>query len=270
MNKFSLEHQLFIKKYKKEKRIIYFFQIMIITVFLIIWEILGNCHIINTFLFSSPSKIINNLWSLLKNGSLFVHIGVTFIEVFLSFIISTIISIVMSFLLWRFPLFSKIIDPYITMLNSLPKVALGPLIIIWVGASVHSVIFMAVTITVFSSIINIYSVYSSVPSNYISLFKSFHASKWKMFYKLILPYSFQTIIATLKVNISMSLIGVIMGELLVSKCGIGYLIMYGSQIFNLDLVISNIFVLAIISSIMYYVLDLLLKVKTKKSKFKID
>ena len=94
MNKFSIEHQLFIKKYKKEKRIIYFFQIMIITVFLIIWEILGNCHIINTFLFSSPSKIIYNLCSLLKNGSLFVHIGVTFIEVFLSFIISTIISIV--------------------------------------------------------------------------------------------------------------------------------------------------------------------------------
>ena len=267
MNKFSLEHQLFVKKHKKEKRIIYFFQIMIIMIFLIIWEILGKCHVINTFLFSSPSKIIKILYSLLQDGSLFVHISVTFIEVFLSFIISTIISIIMSFLLWRFPLFSKIIDPYITMLNSLPKVALGPLIIIWVGASIHSVIFMAVTITVFSSIINIYSVFSSVPSNYIFLFKSFHASKWKMFYKLILPYSFQTIIATLKVNISMSLIGVIMGELLVSKSGIGYLIMYGSQIFNLDLVISNIFVLSLISSIMYYALDLLIKTKNKKSKF---
>ena len=251
MNKFSLEHQLFVKKHKKEKRIIYFFQIMIIMIFLIIWEILGKCHVINTFLFSSPSKIIKILYSLLQDGSLFVHISVTFIEVFLSFIISTIISIIMSFLLWRFPLFSKIIDPYITMLNSLPKVALVPLIIIWV----------------FSSIINIYSVCSSVPSNYIFLFKSFHASKWKMFYKLILPYSFQTIIATLKVNISMSLIGVIMGELLVSKSGIGYLIMYGSQIFNLDLVISNIFVLSLISSIMYYALDLLIKTKNKKSKF---
>ena len=264
MNKFSMEHQLFIKKYKKEKRIIYFFQIMIIAVFLIIWEILGNYHIINTFLFSSPSRIINNLFSLLRNGSLFVHIAVTFTEVFLSFFISTTLSIVISFLLWRFPLFSKIIDPYITILNSLPKVALGPLIIIWVGASVHSVIFMALTITLFSSIINVYSGFSSVPKNYICLFDSFHSSKWKTFCKLILPYSFQTILATLKVNISMSLIGVIMGELLVSKSGIGYLIMYGSQIFNLDLVISNIFILAIISSIMYYSLDLLIKIKNKK------
>ena len=153
--------------------------------------------------------------------------------------------------MWLNNTFSKIIDPYLTVLNSLPKVSLGPLLIIWVGASTKSIILMAILIAVFTTIINMYNAFSNTDSYKLTLMKTFKATKYQIFTKLVLRGNLKTIISTLKINISLCLIGVIMGELLVSKKGIGYLITYGSQIFNLNLVITSIFILAIISYILY-------------------
>lgn len=258
MYTYSLEHINYLKRIKKEKILVCTFRILIISIFLIVWELLARFNLINTFLFSSPSRIINTL---INNKDLFKHIGVTLYEVFISFSLATILGIIISTIMWRYRLFSKIIDPYITIINSLPKVALGPLIIIWVGASTNSIIVMALTISLFTTIINIYTGFISVDKNYITMLRSFNASKFDIYRYVIIPSNLSNIISTLKINISMSLIGVIMGELLVSKAGLGYLIMYGSQVFNLDLVISSIFILGIISYIMYFILD---KVSKKK------
>jgi len=252
MYTYSLEHTNYLKKLKREKIIVFTFRFLIISLFLITWEVLARFNLINTFLFSSPSRIINTL---INNKDLFKHIGVTLYEVFISFSLATILGIIISTIMWRYSLLSKIIDPYITIINSLPKVALGPLIIIWVGASTNSIIVMALTISLFTTIINIYTGFISVDKNYITMLKSFNASKFDIYRYVIIPSNMLNIISTLKINISMSLIGVIMGELLVSKAGLGYLIMYGSQVFNLDLVISSIFILGIISYIMYFILD---------------
>ena len=258
MYTYSLEHINYLKRIKKEKILVCTFRILIISIFLIVWELLARFNLINTFLFSSPSRIINTL---INNKDLFKHIGVTIYEVFISFSLATILGIIISTIMWRYRLFSKIIDPYITIINSLPKVALGPLIIIWVGASTNSIIVMALTISLFTTIINIYTGFISVDKEYITMLRSFNASKFDIYRYVIIPSNLSNIISTLKINISMSLIGVIMGELLVSKAGLGYLIMYGSQVFNLDLVISSIFILGIISYIMYFILD---KVSKKK------
>ena len=252
---YSLEHIAYLKKEKREKIIVSIFRISIVFLFLIVWELLSKYNIINTFLFSSPSRIINTLTSI----ELFKHIKITLYEVIISFMLSTIIGILIASIMWRYKLFSKIIDPYITIFNSLPKVALGPLFIIWVGASTKSIIVMAITISIFTTIINIYNGFISVNDSYILLMHSFKANKIQIFEKVILPSNIRNIIATLKINISLSLIGVIMGELLVSKEGLGYLIMYGSQVFNLDLVISSIFVLGIISYLMYFIIDVIEK-----------
>ena len=173
----------------------------------------------------------------------------------MSFLIATIIGLVLGAILWWNRIIAKIIDPYLTILNSLPKVALGPLIIIWVGASTNSIIFMALLITTFVAIINIYNGFNSTDESYITLMKSFKANKFQTFFKVILPSNYSTIINTLKINISMSLIGVIMGELLVSKSGLGYLIMYGSQVFNIDLVITSVIILGVLSILMYLVVS---------------
>lgn len=251
----SKEREFFLKKIKKNKRLIFISRLLIILVFLVGWELLSRFGIINTFLSSSPSNVCNTIIGLFKDGSLFYHIGITMYEVLLSFIIATIIGVFVATILWSNNTLAKIIDPYITILNSLPKVALGPLIIIWVGANINSIIFMALLISTFITIINIYNSFISTDNNFIILLKSLKASKRQIFFKVVLPSNYITIINALKINVSMSLIGVIMGELLVSKSGLGYLIMYGSQVFNINLVITGVVILGIISYLMYFVVD---------------
>lgn len=261
---YSKEHINYLKKERKKNFIIKFFQILIIVLFLIIWQLLADTSVINTFITSSPKEIINTLINLSKEG-LFEHIFVTVYETIFSFSLGTLIGLIIAAILWWNTYLFKIFDPYLTILNSLPKVALGPIIIIWCGSGIKSIIIMALLISVIITIINISSCFNDVDENKIKLFKSFKASKKQLFFKLILPSSLNNIISSLKINISMSLIGVIMGEFLVSKKGIGYLILYGSQIFNLNLVMTGIIVLCFVATIMYYIVLYLEKKLTHKS-----
>ena len=266
MSTYSDEHKKYLKKLRKEKVIVFIFRILIISIFLIAWELLSDYKIINSFTSSSPIKATKTIIELFRDGSLIKHIGVTLYEVLISFFIASIVGIITAIILWSNKIISKIIDPYLTILNSLPKVALGPLIIIWVGASTNSIIFMALLINTFITIINIYNSFISTDKNYIILLKSLKASKFKILTKVVLPSNYLNIISALKINISMSLIGVIMGELLVSKNGLGYLIMYGSQVFNIDLVIASVIILGIISYLMYFIIEKIeIYIKNKRS-----
>ena len=251
---YSKEHYEFLKSNKRRKRFITIIQLFIIISFLLIWELLADFNIINTFLFSSPKEIINTLIKFNKND-LLNHIGITFYETIISFLIASILGLLIASILWLNKTIADIIDPYLTIINSLPKVALGPLIIIWVGASINSIIVMALMISLILSIINIYNGFLSTDKNYIILLKSLNASKYQIFKKVIIPFNLKNIFNTFKINISMSLIGVIMGELLVSKKGLGYLIMYGSQVFNINLILTSVFILGILSFLIYFVLS---------------
>lgn len=254
---YSKERLKYLKKRKKEKIIVFSMQILLFIVFIFLWELFARLKIINTFLTSSPSKIITTLVNLYNTNNLFNHISITVYETILSFVLSIFIGIVIASILWWNKLLSKIIDPYLTILNSLPKVALGPIIIIWIGANMNSIIFMALLISSIISIITIYNGFKNTDIEKIKLMKSLNASKFQIYTTLILRGNIDTIISSLKINISMCLIGVIMGELLVSKEGIGYLIMYGSQVFNLNLVMTGVVLLVIISCILYYLISYL-------------
>lgn len=265
MSTYSDEHKKYLKKIRLNNITIFIFRLLIICFLMTFWEFLSINKIINPFLYSSPSNIFKTIISLFNND-LFLHIGITLYEVLVSFVLSSTLGIIIAFVLWWNKNLFKIIDPYLTIINSLPKVALGPLIIIWIGASTNSIIFMALMISLFTTIINIYNYFVSTDNNYIIMLKSFGASKLQIFRKIVLPSNICNIISTLKINISLSLIGVIMGELLVSKKGLGYLIMYGSQVFNLDLVIASIFILGVISFIMYFVVAFIEKKYISKFK----
>jgi len=241
----------YLKKIHRENTLVVIFRVLLIVIFLIGWELLANKGIINTFTFSSPYLVINTIGELLNDGDLFLHIGVTLYETMISFFLASIIGIVLATLLWSNTLIYRIFDPYFTILNSLPKVALGPLIIIWVGASMNSIIFMSLLISTFISIINMYNGFINTDKNKIKLLRSFKASKWQILWNLVIPSNYHVIVNSLKINVSMSLIGVIMGEFLVSKEGIGYLINYGSQVFNLNLVFGGIIILLVVSYVMY-------------------
>ena len=260
---FSKEHINYLKKIKKEKRIILIFKIAIIVCFLFLWEVLAKYKIINTFLFSSPSLIIKTIIGLYNDNNLFNHIWVTSYETLISFSLATIIGIIIATIMWWNKKLAKVIDPYLTVLNSLPKVSLGPLIIIWAGANIKSIILMAILISIFNTIISMYNAFTSTDEAKITLLKSFNATKWQIYTKLVFRGNISTLINVLKINVSMSLIGVIMGELLVSKQGLGYLITYGSQVFNLNLVLSGIIILAIFSYILYIIVSKIEKILIK-------
>lgn len=260
---YSNEHKFFLKKIKRKKFLITLSQILILITLLFTWELLAYFNIINTFISSSPSRIVNTIIDLHNQGNLYNHIWITIYETIISFGLGTIIGILIAILLWWNNFIYKVIDPYLTVINSLPKVALGPIIIIFFGANMNSIIIMALLISVIVTVMTVYNGFNETDPNKIKLLKSFNATKWQIFKMVILPSSYPTIISSLKINVSMSLIGVIMGEFLVSKEGIGYLIMYGSQVFNLNLVMSGIIILMIVSIIMYKVVGYIEKILVK-------
>ena len=199
----------YLKKIHRENTFVTIFRVLLIVIFLIGWELLANKGIINTFTFSSPYLVINTIGELFNNGDLFLHIGVTLYETMISFFLASIIGIIFATLLWSNTLIYRIFDPYLTILNSLPKVALGPLIIIWVGASMNSIIFMSLLISTFISIINIYNGFINTDNSFLVLMKSLGATKWQIFTKVVFPSNYLNIISALKVNISMNLIGLL-------------------------------------------------------------
>ena len=240
----SNEHKKYLRKLRLNKLLISITQISIFIFFIIIWQFLASHNYINSFITSSPSKILSTISKLYIENNLFIHIWITIKE-----------TIIISIILYESNFLSKVIDPYLTILNSLPKVALGPIIIIWIGANQNGIITMAILISIIVSIQTIYNGFVNTDKLKIKLLKTFNATKKDILFNVVIPSNKSTIINTLKINISMCLIGVIMGEFLTSKAGIGYLILYGSQVFNLDLVMTGIFLLTIISIVMYKVIE---------------
>lgn len=248
------ERKLYLKSIKKKKKIIFLSQILLILFILLIWEITSRTGIINNFLLSSPSKIFITIINLFKNNNLLSHIFTTLYEIIISFFIGNIIGLVVATIFWFNKTIYKVFDPFLTIINSLPKVSLGPLIIIINGANVRSIIIMALLISSILSIINIYNSFKNTDKNRIIIVKALGANKIQIFTKVVLPSNYLNIIDSFKINISMCFVGVIMGELLVSKKGIGYLINYGSQIFNMNMVLTGIFLLVILTIIFYIII----------------
>lgn len=250
----SNEQKKYIKKIKNYNLCVKISQILIFILIIFLWEYLSYKNIIDSFITSSPSKIIKTIISLYKNNNLLLHIWTTVYETLIAFFITTILSIIISIFLYNNNFISKVIDPFLTMMNSLPKVALGPIIIIYAGANIKSIILMATLISIIVSIQNIYNGFVNTDKLRIKLLQTFNATKKDILFNVVIPSNKEIILNTLKINISMCLIGVIMGEFLTSKAGIGYLILYGTQIFNLDIVMAGIFILIIISIIMYKII----------------
>ena len=248
---YNKEHKEYLRKLKLNKFLVHTFQLMIIIVFIFLWEYLSGKGIINSFIYSSPSKAFKTIYGLYLDGNLFSHIWITVYETVISFSLATILGTFIAILLWYSEFLYKVLEPYLTIINSLPKVALGPIIIIIFGANINSIIIMALLISLIVTISNVYNGFVNTDKNKFKLLRSLNASKFQILKYLVIPANYHVIVNSLKINVSMSLIGVIMGEFLVSKEGIGYLINYGSQVFNLNLVFGGIIILLIVSYVMY-------------------
>ena len=253
----SNERKIYLRKRKKENIIINIFRVILFISILVIWELLSRNNIIDVFMFSSPSNIIKTIISLYKGNNLFIHIFTTLYEIIISFIIGSLIGFIISCILYLHKDLNKVLDPYLTILNSLPKVALGPLIIILFGANTKSIIIMALLISSIVSIMNMISLFNNTEESRIKIVKSMGANKYDILFKVVIPSNYYEVLDSSKVTISLVFIGVIMGEYLVSKQGIGYLINYGSQILNMNLVLTGIFLLIILTIILYSLINLI-------------
>lgn len=259
----SPDHLRYIKKVKKETNIVIIFRLAILFSFLGLWELLAYTNIIDSFITSCPSRIIITIGNLVKEHNLFYHIGITLYETILGFIIAVTLGTIIALILWWSERTRRILEPYIVVLNSLPKIALGPIIIVWCGSGSKAIIFMAVLIGIIVCIMTMLSGFLETDKDKILLLKSMGASKFQILIKLVIPGSFPTFISMLKISVGMAWIGSIMGEYLVSRAGLGYLIVYGGQVFKLDLVMASTFILCILSAIMYAVVSGIEKILIK-------
>ena len=240
---------------KREKRIVFTWQFIILIAFFACWEIASRLYWIDPLLFSSPSRILDLLLTKFSDGSLLTHVQITLFETVLGFIIGTLLGIATASLLWSSPRLSKIMDPYLVIMNAMPKVALGPIMIVALGPGYVSIIAMGAIISVVITTLVIYSAFNEVDPNYEKVLKSFGASRFQCFKEAIFPATLPAMISTLKVNVGLSWVGVIVGEFLVSKQGLGYLIIYGFQVFDFSLVMSSLIVIAVIAAIMYKIVE---------------
>ncbi|MFW2489748.1 ABC transporter permease [Clostridium chromiireducens] len=255
----SKEHEEYLRKIKSTKRRIVITRILILVSFIALWQIAANQKWIDPFLTSSPARVIKSFVSLYEDGSLFKHIGVTCYETILGFSLGTILGVLIAIILWWSPMISKILDPYLVVLNALPKVALAPIIIFWIGNGMPAIIVIALLISVITTIIGVLSGFNEIDKEKIMLMNTFRASKIQILRYLIFPYSIPIFISALKINVGLSWVGVIMGEFLVAKNGLGFLIVYGGQVAQLDMVMMSIVILSIIAFIMYEVVSLVEK-----------
>lgn len=255
--KYSPKYIKYLKNLKKDVITTKIYQFLILAIFLVLWEILALTGVLDPFFFSSPSRICKTLIELFATGNLLGHIFITLGETILGFVIATVLGSLIAIALWWSDKLRKVLDPYIVVLNSLPKIALGPLIIIWVGAGTNAIVTMCVLICIVITILSMLSAFLNCDKDKILLMKSFGATKFQILTKLILPNALVEFISVLKINVGMAWVGTIMGEYLVSKAGLGYLIVYGSQIFKLDIVLTSTVVLCLLAGGMYFFVGLL-------------
>ncbi len=256
---FSKTHYQYIKKLKRDKFLIIFFRIFVLVAFLGLWELLTYLGVLDAFFVSSPSRIVKQIIALAQDGTLLHHSWVTLYETLIGFLIATVLGYLIAVLLWWNEKVRKVFEPYIVVLNSLPKIALGPVIILWVGSGTKAIVLMCILICIVITTMSMLSAFLSVEEGKVLLLKSMNANKFQILFKLVLPHSMPEFISVLKINVGMSWVGSIMGEYLTSKAGLGYLIVYGGQIFKIDLVMASTAILCVLAFGMYYLVSLLEK-----------
>ncbi len=254
----------FLNDHRRHRRFIRFFQILIAIVFFGLWEVTTRVHVLDAFIFSSPSRILTTFIEMARDGTIFYHIGITLFETLLSFIIVLILGTAISVLLWWNRKAAVISEPYLIVLNSLPKTALAPILIVWLGNNMKTIIVCAVSLAIFSTIINLYTSFTEMDADKLLLIRTLGGGKKEILSKVILPGSIPTLISNMKVNIGLCLVGVIIGEFLAANAGIGYLIIYGSQVFKLSWVIMSIVLLCIIAMGLYALIGAIEKLYRKQ------
>ena len=264
MNKISSGQEQYLKRIRIRRISILLARILILVLFLFLWEFCADREIIDSFIFSSPSRITLCFLEMVQDRSIFLHIGVTLYETIASFLLVTLFSILAAVLLWCSRHLSEILEPYLVVLNSLPKSALAPLLIVWLGATPKTIIVAGMSVAIFGSIMSLYTSFTTVDSEKIKLIYTLHGNRRHALTKVVLPSSVPAVISNMKVNIGLCLVGVVIGEFLAARNGLGYLIIYSSQVFKMNWLLMSIVLLCIMAMGLYAVIGAIEKICKKR------
>ena len=234
MNEPSMSQKEFISKEKRHKSQVRICRVMLLVLLLALWELCAELGMIDSFIFSSPTRIWKCFGKMAGDGSIFLHIGVTLLETLVSFFLVVVIGVAAAVALWASRSLSEVLEPYLVMMNSLPKSALAPLLIVWLGNHMRTIIVAAVSVAVFGSILTLHTGFMQTDQDKIRLIQSLGGTKRDVLTKVLIPSSVPLIISNMKVNVGLCLVGVIIGEFLSAKAGLGYLIIYASQVFSCE------------------------------------
>ena len=232
-------------------------RILLFVFFVGIWEISARTGLIDSFIFSSPGQILEKMKEMLLDHTLIDHVSITLLETLISFALVTVLGISCGVLLWAFPRLSLILEPYLVVLNSLPKSALAPLLIVWLGSNMKTIVLAGISVAVFGAVMNLYTGFCETDPDKLKLIRTFGGTKKDELLKVILPGSVPLILSVMKVNIGLSLIGIVIGEMIGSKRGLGYLIIYSSQVFQLTTMIMAIVILCVMAILLYALINFL-------------
>ena len=249
----------FLRSQKQQKLYIFWSRILLFAAFLMLWQVSADLGWIDSFYFSSPIAILQLFGHDIQDMSLLSHIGITLWESGVSFLLIIILSVLTATFFWFYPSLGKMFEPFLIVLNSLPKSALAPLIIVWLGTGPRTIILCGISVGIFGCILNLYQSFAQTDPERLKLIETLGGSKLQAFTKVVFPRNIPTFISLSKVNIGLALVGVIIGEFLAGRKGLGYLIIYGSQVFKLDMVILSIVILCVIAMVLYGLLNLLEK-----------
>jgi len=247
----SPAHLAWLRSRQRRQRTVRLWQVSLLVFLFLFWELSTRLGWSDGFLISSPSRMAATLINLCRSGEIFVHIGTSCLETVVGFTAGTLLGTAVAVCMWWWDMVSRVLDPYLVVLNALPKTALGPIFIVWMGAGMGSIIMMTLAISLVVTILNMYMGFISTDAEKLRLMRSLGASRSQILWLLVFPANYPTLFNTLKVNVGLSWVGVIMGEFLVSRAGLGYLIVYGSQVFNMDLVMASVLILAAAAVLMY-------------------
>ena len=248
---------------KRRSRRVLCAQLSIVVLFVAGWEWLALAGFVDPFIFSSPSRIAD-ITVTMAQTDLAYHILVTVLETVIGFALGVVLGLIIATWLWFCPFAGSVAAPFLVVLHALPKIALGPVIIVWAGAGMGAIIVMAVAISLIVTVLELSGGFASTDSALIATIKSFGADKKQIFLKVVLPCNLPVLFQSLKVNIGLSLVGVIAGEFLVSKAGLGYLIVYAGQVFRMDMVMMSVIILGVIAFVMYRLVGIARQIAEKK------
>ena len=254
----------FLRSLRRSRYFVQIARILILVIFLVLWELSAFWGIIDSFIFCSPSKVALCFWEMVLDKSIFLHVGITLFETVISFLLVTIVSLLIAIALWLSRRLAEITEPFWVVLNSLPKSALAPLLIVWLGATPKTIIIAGMSVAIFGCILNLYTTFQGTDKDSLKLIYTLRGKKHHALTKVVLPSALPAIISNMKVNIGLCLVGVIIGEFLAAKKGLGYLIIYSSQVFKMDWLLMSIVILCVLAMGLYALINWVEKLYQKK------